>query len=56
MHQRGSAHSQVSEASKVVVGGIEFPEPPKPANLWRDCPGYVIVRQQTVELMDTIKS
>lgn len=55
-----SAHSQVPEAFKVdhrgrdftiqvVAGEVEFPEPPKPANLWRDCPGYVVFLQQTVD-------
>ena len=34
---------------QVVAGEVEFHEPPKPANLWRDCPGYVVFLQQTVD-------
>ena len=39
---------------QVVAGEIEFLEPPKLANLCRDCLSYVVVRQHTVEQMDTI--
>jgi len=49
-------HSGRDFTMQVVAGEIEFLEPPKLANLCRDCPSYVVVRQHTVEQMDTIKS